>query len=215
MIILRSRFYSSEEEGDVKKNNKDLAKALGIAGGSAALGAGGGYGFNKIGKKLLDKKGKALANITKKLGDEYDQVLEDLSAAKKIANSGENAEALGKKIVEINEQLSSGSLSEDKFRSLKENLENNIKPEYRENLRISRNKELVEEAKKSKDKLREEFLDKRRLLKQAEKKEEKFIKGLPSKLKRNKKLAWGVGLGTTALGSLGAYEYYKNKKKKK
>ena len=48
----------------------------------------------------------------------------------------------------------------------------------------------------------------------SERRLEDFKNTLPNRLKKNKKLAIGVAAGTTALGALGAYGYYKNKNKK-
>ena len=214
MIILRSKFYSSEEEEDVKKNNKDLAKALGIAGGSAALGAGVGYGFNKIGKKLLNKKGESLsAEARRRLNEE------GLAAAKyQWGHAKANADTSLKKVeaqIKDFESMLAKESNESYKRNYKNYIEKQLKPQYEELEKISRSEELLKQAKKEEASLLEKYKISRDLHNKAKEKEEKFLRDLPGKLKRNKKLAWGVGLGTAALGSLGAYEYYKSKKKNK
>ena len=212
MIILRSKFYSSEEEKDVKKNNKDLAKALGIAGGSAALGAANGYVFNKMGKKLLDKKGEGLSAEKQRLLDEYFSAAKDWQWANDKANAGIRSNELGEKIVNINNMLANkeAGVYDEYYKNL---LENKYKPKYRELKKISRSKEELEKAVKEEASLWKKYNIKKNLSDKAIEKENKFLNDLPNKLKRNKKLAWGVGLGTAA--SLGAHEYYKNKKKNK
>ena len=66
MIILR-KYFSNEKE-DKKKG---VGGALGIAGGSAALGALSGWGFNKMADDKLRKKGIKLREGAAKARIEY------------------------------------------------------------------------------------------------------------------------------------------------
>ena len=101
MIILRKLF--SDKDKIVENKKKGVGGAIGIAAGSAGLGAAGGYGFYQHAKSKINEERRFLLNSLKKGRNNIPVIKEELEQAKKRWEGDNKAVETLKKLVSENQ----------------------------------------------------------------------------------------------------------------
>lgn len=230
MIILRKLF--SDKDKIVENKKKGVGGAIGIAAGSAGLGAAGGYGIYRNAKNKINKKVESF-NYNEKgdLTRGYYTCSQNIDALKKAIKTSEKIDTAksallnheNKEVAELAKNAFKKELSAPERHDIFKRLidlgdKKNIKEINTFDLgRIEYKKNVDGQgfSGKNTQQLKEALEREKTNLKKVESNIERYGKKAAEKLSKNKKLAIGVAAGTTALGALGAYGYYKNKNKKK